>query len=95
MIKTLHILVNGEVSYSKLEGGDVGVGKPGDVFGHQALITEETRAATVTALSPVFCLTIGRTDFITLLGSLQDLINRPNDVNEAYVVSTFNIVYSI
>lgn len=76
--ETFYIIVNGEVKYSKREEGEVGIGSSGSYFGHKALLTDEKRAATVTATTKVSCLTMGRDDFVTLLGSLQDIAKRGN-----------------
>ncbi|GBG33610.1 cGMP-dependent protein kinase 1 [Hondaea fermentalgiana] len=80
--ETFYIILSGEVKYSKREEGDVGTGTTGSYFGHKALLTDEKRAATVTALTKVSVLTMGRDDFVTLLGSLQDLVNRRLDPAE-------------
>ncbi len=71
-----YILAEGEVEYSKQGEGVVGKGVAGDYFGHKALLTEDKRAATVTALTDLTCLTIGRTEFVKLLGSLDELEGR-------------------
>lgn len=73
---SFYIIVDGTVEYSKKDDGVVGTGSSGDYFGHKALLTEETRAATVTATSEALCLTMGRNDFVSLLGSLQELSAR-------------------
>lgn len=53
--------------------------KSGDYFGERALLTNEPRAATVTAEVPVVCLKLDATAFHILLGPLQDIMN--NRVN--------------
>jgi CRP-like cAMP-binding protein len=71
-----YIIVEGQVKYETKEAGEVGTGAVGDFFGHKALLTEETRAATVTAETTVLCLTMTRSDFVNLLGSLQEIVDR-------------------
>lgn len=60
-----YIIRGGEVVVTKREGDDgekrIGVLKRGDYFGEQALLYEDRRLATVTALPPgVECLTLDR-----------------------------------
>lgn len=46
----------------------------GDYFGEKALLKDDTRAATITALAPgAECLTLDRKPFIELLGNLEEL----------------------
>jgi len=78
-----YIIASGSVEYRKRGEGIVGEGKAGDFFGHKALLTEETRAATVFARNgPVLCLTMGRNDFVNLLGSLEELTTRPQEMTQ-------------
>jgi len=51
----------------------------GDFFGERALLKNEPRAATMTALSQVVCLVLSRQDFQILMGPLQDLLGRQAD----------------
>eukprot|EP00736_Rhodelphis_marinus_P006263 Rmarinus@m.8570 len=48
----------------------------GDHFGERALLTQEPRAATVTAVGTVTCLTLGRAEFSEMLGDLQEVLDR-------------------
>ena len=47
----------------------------GDHFGERALLTDEPRAATVTATVATTCLALNRATFNELLGPLKDLLN--------------------
>lgn len=51
----------------------------GDFFGERALLKNEPRAATMTALTQVVCLVLSRQDFQILMGPLQDLLGRQAD----------------
>jgi CRP-like cAMP-binding protein len=44
----------------------------GQYFGELALISNEPRKATVTAIDPLVCYTIGKSTFTSLLGTLKD-----------------------
>ena len=52
--------------------------KQGDYFGEKALIHEDVRQASCVAESKVVCLSLGREDFIDMMGSLDDMINKTN-----------------
>jgi len=54
--------------------------KAGDFFGELALLTNEPRKATVTAIGTVKCLTIGREHFNQVMGPCEDILRR-NIVN--------------
>ncbi len=56
------IVSEGEASVS-VDGVEVGRIGPGDYFGELALITEDARSATVTAVTPLRCLAIAFWDF--------------------------------
>lgn len=56
------IVAEGEASVS-VEGAEVARIFPGDYFGELALITEDARSATVTAVTPLRCLAIAFWDF--------------------------------
>jgi len=51
----------------------------GEFFGERALLKNEPRAATMTALTQVCCLVLSRDDFTILMGPLQDMLNRQAD----------------
>jgi CRP-like cAMP-binding protein len=46
----------------------------GGFFGEKALLKEDVRAATCRAAGPVTCLSLGREDFLMMLGSVGDLL---------------------
>ena len=48
----------------------------GAFFGERALLTSEGRAATITCMDAVECLTLSREDFTVLLGPLDDIMKR-------------------
>ena len=50
--------------------------KPGMYFGELALLRDEPRAATVTAVSHLKCATIDRDCFMRLLGPLDEILKR-------------------
>jgi len=54
----------------------------GDFFGERALLKNEPRAATMTAVRQVVCLVLSRQDFQILMGPLQDLLGRQADEYE-------------
>lgn len=56
------VVAEGSASVS-VDGTEVGRIGPGDYFGELALITEEARTATVTAVTPLSCLVIESWDF--------------------------------
>eukprot|EP00735_Rhodelphis_limneticus_P001946 TRINITY_DN1267_c0_g1::TRINITY_DN1267_c0_g1_i1::g.26800::m.26800 TRINITY_DN1267_c0_g1::TRINITY_DN1267_c0_g1_i1::g.26800 ORF type:complete len:782 (-),score=302.12,sp/P00516/KGP1_BOVIN/37.69/8e-131,sp/P00516/KGP1_BOVIN/32.73/3e-38,sp/P00516/KGP1_BOVIN/31.86/2e-10,Pkinase/PF00069.20/3.8e+03,Pkinase/PF00069.20/2.1e-68,cNMP_binding/PF00027.24/2e-18,cNMP_binding/PF00027.24/3.5e-20,cNMP_binding/PF00027.24/1.2e-18,Pkinase_Tyr/PF07714.12/7.3e+02,Pkinase_Tyr/PF07714.12/1.2e-31,Kinase-like/PF14531.1/5.7e+ len=77
------ILMDGEVSVTQkvVKNGQeqenelLRLGR-GAHFGERALLTNEPRAATVKCLTPAVCLSLGREEFVTMLGSLQDVLDR-------------------
>ncbi len=76
-----YILMQGEVQYSKLkEDGTgeevVGTGKAGEWFGERALIEEDTRAATVTAITQCDMLSVTLEEFQTFIGDLSVLVKQ-------------------
>ncbi|CAG4981280.1 unnamed protein product [Parnassius apollo] len=75
-----YIIRGGTVAVTKRDGDGgerrVGTLRRGDYFGEQALLHEDRRLATVTALPPgVECLTLERGPFTDLLGNLEELKN--------------------
>ena len=46
----------------------------GDTFGEKALLSEDKRSASCVAKTVVKCLTLGRDDFVMMLGNMDDLI---------------------
>ncbi|XP_045491753.1 cGMP-dependent protein kinase, isozyme 1-like [Colias croceus] len=75
-----YIIRGGTVMVTKRDGDGgerrVGTLKRGEYFGEQALLHEDRRLATVTAVPPgVECLTLERGPFSELLGNLEELKN--------------------
>lgn len=57
----------------------------GSFFGERALIKDEPRAATVTAVAESKCLAMDRASFIRLLGPLTELLARSEEGYARYV----------
>ncbi|KAJ9596441.1 hypothetical protein L9F63_012525, partial [Diploptera punctata] len=74
-----YIISGGSVKIAKLEletgaEKELGVYSHGQYFGELALLKEDTRQATVTAMAPgVECLVLDRVPFIQLLGNLDEI----------------------
>lgn len=56
---------------------------PGGYFGELALIKEDVRAASCIAESKVVCLSLGRDDFIDMMGSLDEMMHKTSKNPEA------------
>jgi len=61
--------------------------KSGDFFGERALLKNVTRAATITCQTAVTLLSLSRYDFGVILGPLEDIMSRQQEVYDK--VSTF------
>ncbi|XP_069677221.1 cGMP-dependent protein kinase, isozyme 1-like isoform X2 [Periplaneta americana] len=76
-----YMISGGNVKISKLEPGDekeqdMGTLSNGKYFGELALLIEDTRQATVTAIQPgAECLVLDRGPFIQLLGNIEEIKN--------------------
>lgn len=55
----------------------------GGYFGEKALLREDVRQASCIAETKVVCLTLCREDFIDMLGTLDDIINKKNNSDDA------------
>eukprot|EP00947_MAST-08B_sp_MAST-8B-sp1_P002669 g2669.t1 len=86
---TFFIVDTGEVKVTKGEGdAQVEVSDRlthGAYFGEIALLTNEVRRATVTAVSETTCLTVDRKTFKRLLGGLQAALKKNMDLYDKYV----------
>lgn len=72
---TLYLIDEGEFSFSDIDGVEEPIVKgPGDVFGERALLTGDTRAATVTARTDAKLLELSRDDFNKSLGPLKEIL---------------------
>jgi cGMP-dependent protein kinase 1 len=73
-----YIIADGSVGVFKTDAAGketkVSVLKQGAYFGEKALLQEDVRQASCVAESKVLCLTLGREDFIDMMGSLDDLM---------------------
>lgn len=66
------VLMEDAASGEDMEVGKVGPGQDVQWFGERALLSQETRAATCVALGTTSCLSLGRDDFIALMGTVDD-----------------------
>ena len=77
---TFFIIANGEVRCTikgeGLEEVEVARYTTGNYFGERALVNNEKRAATVTAVTSVTCLYLNRDAFATLLGPFEEIFKR-------------------
>lgn len=81
-----YIVESGEFKVTK-EGVDREVSErlvSGGYFGERALLTNEVRAATVTAVGPSVCQTLDRATFKRLLGPLADIMRSNMEVYNKY-----------
>eukprot|EP01040_Poterioochromonas_malhamensis_P000965 gene964-1024_t len=60
----------------------------GGYFGEKALLKEDVRQASCIAESRVVCLTLGREDFIDMLGSLDDMMNKDKAESPTPIVTS-------
>ncbi len=79
-----YVVKSGEVSIHDIEVGgrqfDDRVLKAGDYFGERAIVTAEPRVANITATSDVTTLTLSREKFLEVVGPLEDLMKKHNDL---------------
>jgi hypothetical protein len=86
-----YIIASGEVGVYRT--GDNGreqkltVLKQGAYFGEKALLKEDVRQASCIAESKVVCLTLGRDDFIDMMGSFDDMVNKEKGADEKAATS--------
>jgi len=69
------VIKSGEVKW-EIRSGDSGSRKPGEYFGERALIDNQKRAATITALTTTVCMELQKDDFQKLLGPLVDIMRK-------------------
>ena len=80
------IIEEGEVKVTKKGVGEVSRLGPGSYFGEVALLFEQPRAASVTAVSSVVRLaTLNRTHFANYLGPFEDILRRNTDQYKLYL----------
>lgn len=57
--------------------------RQGNYFGEQALLREDVRQASCYAETKVTCLTLGREDFIDMMGSMEDVMKKEKKAEES------------
>lgn len=67
------------------EGKEVGRVTAGAYFGEVALLTNQTRLATCTAVSEVACVTLERKVFTRVMGNLRELLRRDMALYNSYI----------
>jgi hypothetical protein len=65
---------------------EIGRCQAGDYFGEIALLTNRSRACTVTAVGPVKVLTLQRKTFNRVMGPLRDLLKRNMEAYNSYML---------
>ncbi|RHY35718.1 hypothetical protein DYB25_014201, partial [Aphanomyces astaci] len=78
-----YVITSGEVQVTKLNAATevdefVRVMSSGDHFGELALLKDDTRSATCVSTTDVQLLVLSRDHFSAMLGSLQELMDRPD-----------------
>ena len=68
-------------SKGRLLGNKVATLTRGDYFGEKALLADDVRQASCIAVTKVICLSLSRDDFITMIGSWQDITDVNNMQN--------------
>jgi cAMP-dependent protein kinase regulator len=80
---TFYILKDGTVAVKDIEAGGQSFAdqeyKAGDFFGERAIVTEEPRAANISATSDCTTLCLSREDFLNIVGPLEMLMKKTND----------------
>ena len=77
---TFYIIMKGTVVIHQASKGNVGELGPGEYFGERALMTAETRTATIRAQTNCELLSMGLEDFTMLIGALKDIVNRDKEI---------------
>ena len=73
--KTFYVISSGTVEVTIKDMGKVAELHEGDYFGERALVADDKRTATCTAIgNDCRVLTLDREDFVALLGSVEDLV---------------------
>eukprot|EP00981_Chlorochromonas_danica_P000013 scaffold17_cov187-Ochromonas_danica.AAC.9 len=88
-----YIIISGRVSITQTQGlvasSTVELVKlgPGKYFGEKALMEDSPRKATVTAITSVSCYTLDRVSFLSLFGSMEDIVQESVGVSMLKKVS--------
>lgn len=67
----------------------------GGYFGEKALLREDVRQASCIAETRVICLTLGRDDFIDMLGTLEELLNGDGKASTGSMQTTASVALPI
>jgi CRP-like cAMP-binding protein len=62
----------------------------GNYFGEKALLKEDVRQASCIAESKVVCLTLGRDDFVEMMGTFDDMMNKDKKTEAAAAAAASN-----
>lgn len=75
---TFYMIQSGEVGIYKKAVGENPIGTIGKqkYFGEKALLSDDVRAATCKAASPLACYVLSRSDFNRVMGSLKDVFDQ-------------------
>jgi len=92
--KVFYICKTGKVKVSDIEVGgtkydDQTLGA-GDYFGERAIVTEEPRVATITAVEETVCLCLSREVFLKVLGDLSGLVMKSQDKRKIRAIPVFD-----
>lgn len=76
-----YIIAEGTVGVYKLDAGSgeneqLSSLKEGSYFGEKALLSEDKRKASCIAMTKTVCLSLGREDFVDMMGSIDDLMDK-------------------
>ena len=78
-----YVIKSGECSALK-DGKEVAKLGAKQSFGEKALLSEDTRAATIAAVTPTVCLALERGDFVTIFGCSNKILHRdPSPISKS------------
>ncbi len=94
-----YVLKEGKVSVEDIEVGgrtyDNQVYGPGDFFGERAILKVEPRAANIVATTDCTTLTLSREKFLEVVGPIEDLIKKTNDLVMLVSISRHALVLDL
>ena len=85
LLLALKYVVITQTPEGESEGKEVGRVTAGAYFGEVALLTNQTRLATCTAVSEVACVTLERKVFTRVMGNLRELLRRDMALYNSYI----------